>query len=157
MLRLLYVAATRAKKRLILITDDAPLAERVAKKPLFKRAAVQIVRDPFLYPPASLDVRFMGLRDVALGVSYYSGFSPQDAPVAGDACRLEKNGDIHYLIYQGRRLERCSKAFNAELDQALAKGWRFREATIENVVMWHDRERDLWLPHALAKVVLEKM
>ncbi len=155
-LRLLYVAVTRAKKHLVLISDDVALAERLESRSWFRRGPLRIIRQEKLYKPAPLEVRFMSLRDVFLGVSYYSALRPEEAPVAGDRCEMKKVAGLYYLFYNNRKVERLSKSFSHTLDTIFAEGWKLREAIVDNVVMWRDRERDLWFPHVLAKLVFEK-
>ncbi len=159
-LRLLYVAFTRAKEELTVVTSDASIVDFLHSKRFMRwvgKNDLEIIRHTESFPKANTKTYIMNLKDVMLSYSYYSVLDAP-RPVAGGKCSLDvKGAPIFYLqAVDGRRIERLSKAFAKTLQESFRKGWRIEETEIDSIVYWHDREHGVWLPHVLCKVVEKK-
>ncbi|MCF6201737.1 MAG: ATP-binding domain-containing protein, partial [Hydrogenimonas sp.] len=155
-LRLLYVAFTRAKEELIIVSDDEALTKIISRKKFISLKTdrdLKIIQEKRIFPEAQRHTHIMSLRDVVLGYSYYSALS-LPRPLAGEKCVLETGQEsFHLRSKDNRRIERLSKAMTRALKERAQHGWHIEEIEIESVVFWYDRKHDLWLPHVLAKVV----
>ncbi len=154
-LRLLYVAMTRAKSHLHLVTNDKNLIQILKKADSLFAQTVSYRIDSIAHPPPASHTHVMSLKDVALGIAYYSGLSSNQRPVAGSHLVLDDDNFPYHLLQEGRRIERLSKAFSAKLKKRIDAGWRVHDIEVDAVVHWLDREKKRDFVHALAKIVLE--
>jgi len=153
-LRLLYVAFTRAKLRLTIVTDDRKLVRTLQNSKTASNKLFQISRDTTRYPAPGVRTHMMSLRDVALGFSYYDHYLQKERPVAGVPCELERSQTPFYLLFRKKRIERLSKNFSARLEAMLDNGWRLEEIVIDAVVHWYDAQNERDTTHVLAKVLM---
>jgi len=153
-LRLLYVAMTRAKTDLHVVTNDQKLIGILKKADSFLSKTLAYRTDTTVYPPPATQTHIMSLRDVALSYSYYSSLSPASRPVSGSLCTLQTGSFPYHLLYKNRRVERLSKAFSQTLRERIEKGWQVREIETDSVVHWYDTEKEAEFMHVLAKIVI---
>ncbi len=149
-LRVLYVAFTRAKSNLSIVTNDKELVTLLTDpNNLFFHL------DTKTYPSPSTKTYLMGLDDVVLSYSFYSFLKKQ--PVAGDSLSLLKvSKDQFFLTFNNHKVEKLSKKFSLKLNYDLSCNFFVKEITTDAIVFWKDKERDVYLPHLLAKVVMSK-
>ena len=156
-LRLLFVAFTRAKKELMIVTDDPLLLKWLEDANTLFKKSVSIERDRARHPPPSGKILLMGLADVVLSVSPYSYIEEASRPVAGDSCDIDTTLVPYHITYRGTKVERLSKSFCRVLEKEMNEGWRIEAVEVDSVVFWHDPKRDIELPHLLAKVTLARV
>jgi len=155
-LRLIYVAMTRAKTRLQIVTDDRRLTELLKEaNTLFSKSLIHEI-DHSAYPPPMTRTYMMSLRDVHLGISYVSSLKIGNRPVAGNICTLQSDTFPYHLLYENRRVERLSKGFSHELENRLREGWKVEEIEVDSAVYWYDREKEREFLHLLGRVVMQK-
>ena len=156
-LRLLYVAFTRAKEELIIVSSEASLIKLLDPGKLMRlmgKNDLSIIREKGPFPTAKTKTHLMSLKDVVLGYSYYSALDTP-RPVSGEQCKLDIKNSLDFYLQSndGRRIQRLSKSFTNTLRGSYGKGWCIEELEIDSVVYWYDKKHDIWLPHVLCKVV----
>ena len=155
--RLLYVAFTRAKDELVIVTSDASIVKMLESGGLMRlmgKKDLKVIEEKGPFSAPTTKTHIMSLKDVLLGYSYYSALHPP-RPAAGEKCFLETGSfPVFYLrSADGRRMERLSKAFAETLQKSFRNGWRIEEMEIDAIVYWYDKKHDIWLPHVLCKVM----
>jgi ATP-dependent DNA helicase RecQ len=153
-LRLLYVAFTRAKHRLTIVTDDHKLVRTLQSGKTDSDKRLRIHRDTTRYSAPAIRTHMMSLRDVALGFSHYDHYPEQQRPVAGALCELDTDRTPYYLLFQQKRIERLSKNFTAKLERMLEDGWHPEEIVIDAIAHWYDVQNERDTTHVLAKVIM---
>ena len=154
-IRLLYVAMTRAKNHLHIVTNDKDLLKILQKANSFFSKTLTLHTDLTPYPPPNAYTHIMSLKDVALGISYYSGLPPKQRPVAGSTLTLDTSSEPYRLFFHNRPVEKLSKACTQKLKTFLEKGWQCKEIEVDATVYWFDKERKEVFPHLLGKIILQ--
>ncbi len=149
-LRLYYVGMTRAKERLSIfhrgerrfkITGDYCRHRTV--EPISKATEESSI------------ILIMGLSDIHLGFEGVQNRKEMTI-LAGEPLQLHpvgRNG-IFQLHYHGAVVEQLSKRFHKKVEDYLSRGYRIKEAKVDFVVQWRDRDRDRELRHVLAQIEL---
>ena len=149
-LRLLYVAATRARKSLTVFGDDKMLP--AAWLDCFQHRGVAKTAGI----PRSLHLE-TGLSDVKLG-DYFKNGNKYDVLVErlqkqlgkeplGKMLHVDWNGKL-YFVKESLRWARFSDKLNDQCVRSLSKyGWKPRQATLSQVVRWRsDKGEETWVP-----------
>lgn len=150
LIRLYYVAMTRAKKRLIMISDDHSFV-RILPKDL------SIQHDESMYLQPATKTFVMTLKDVNLGFSGRQNFIPEEL-VAGTKVQIGKypGSERHHLFVDGEAIACLASQFDATINEKLQEGYEVVDIEVESVVIWEDRKRNEARKHALCKIVLRK-
>ncbi len=150
-LRLLFVAATRAKESLKIVTEDVEIAKALETT----KSSIVLTNSSKYREPSTLTY-LMTLKDVNLGRSPYSALSSSQVPVAGETVQLKKLDGRYVFTYNNRIIEYLSKDFSKKLQKRFLSGWTIKEIKVEAIVYWKDKISKTYLPHLLAKVILQK-
>ncbi len=152
-LRLLYVACTRAMERLVIHTD-APFLPEYDDSTLVRESSS--VEHPM---PEQIDY-VLGMRDVNLGSCWYEAAQinalrtgAELQPVARDFNNGPAPGlgtdDTCLLLYS----QRFKDGPYAKLQQL---GYSITAASVEYLVHWHNKERDVWHEVVLPRIRLQR-
>jgi len=151
LLRLYYVGVTRAKKSLMVLTNDQKL-------PTILPSHVARIKDYRRYPPIGTKTFLMTLENVVLSVSGWHN-STSKALIAGtkvtmnwcDVCEKFCIYLDHYL------LEKISRKFEKEIQKYRNRGYEIKDIEVESVVVWFNKEKNQRIKHALCKIVMRKL
>ena len=149
-LRLYYVGMTRAKTELTIL--------RYGKSKLEKEGSVKYLFDETHYEAGEGQATLiMGLRDVVLGYDNTMTMNNEEM-IAGDIVKFKPRGEAKpfAIYYKEKRVGLLSKSFYNKLQEYFGKGYRIDSVHIDYVVLWYDKENDVYLKHPLCKVVLKK-
>ncbi|MGE4511796.1 MAG: RecQ family ATP-dependent DNA helicase [Sulfurimonadaceae bacterium] len=148
--RLFYVAMTRAKKKLIIVTDDAFFSQN-------KTSATEIVLNHNEYLQPIQKTLIMGLSDIYL--QYRSQRDKNSLTLlAGSKVTLQKQ-DPKYpysIVLDHFLIGRLSKKMQNELEKSEAQGYKIVHVNIENVVAWYDEKIQDYRELPLCKIIMSK-
>jgi len=148
--RLFYVAITRAKKKLIIVTDDTIFSQN-------KTLGTEISLNHNEYLQPTQKTFIMGLSDIYL--QYQSQHHKNSvALIAGSKVMLHKYDPKYpYTIVLDRLLiGRLSQKMQNELEKSEAQGYKIVHANIENVVAWYDEKIQNYRELPLCKIIMSK-
>jgi len=150
LLRLYYVAVTRAKKELIIMTDHQRLLSILPND-------LTIIKDHRRYAPTDTQTSIMTLRNVALGFSGWQN-DVSEALIAGTKVTMRRmpGSDKLHLFVGNDPIERLSKEFDKTIKERLKAGYRVVDIEVESVVLWKDKKENKRIKHALCKIVMKK-
>ncbi len=150
LLRLYYVAMTRAKKRLVIVSNDRAFA---ALPP----SALGRIEDLLEYEAPTHKTLVMTLRDIRLGFSGRQNFEDEEL-IAGTEVTFgyyPYSERLHVML-AGEAIACLSKSFDDQINNYCSKGYAIERISVESVVMWHNPKRDETIKHALCTFVLQK-
>ena len=149
LLRLYYVAMTRAKKRLIILTDDTNFISHLPKD-------LKIIDDHTAYEAPRTKTFIMSLKDIHLGFSGRQNFVDEEL-IAGSKVTMKLfSNNIYHIFIHDEPIERLSIRFDTAIKEHLALGYKITDVEIDSVVIWQDIERKEAIKHALCKIILKK-
>ncbi|MBF0274128.1 MAG: RecQ family ATP-dependent DNA helicase [Nitrospinae bacterium] len=146
--RLLYVAITRAKKNLVIHTNQSFFDAAFPEKE-------NISFDKKSYEPPNCLVKQMNLSDVRL--SFFKGNKQKEnikKVKPGDKLSIFDNQpDIFHHKEYGEVCQ-FSKAYNEQLQLLIKKGYRVTDIEIDYLVVWKDKEENKEYRIVLPKLIL---
>lgn len=149
LLRLYYVAITRAKHRLYIVTDDSPFVSMLPTN-------TAIRHDHTMYEAPATKTFIMTLKDVYLGFSGRQNFVPEEL-IAGTKVTLAPHPNLERLclFIENEAIACLSKNFDTVIKEKLHRGYTVEDIEIESVVIWKDKERKEAIKQPLCKLVLK--
>jgi len=150
LIRLYYVAVTRAKKELIILTDKKSLLSIMPKD-------ITVIKDSNHYEEVNTKTFIMTLRDVFLGFcGWHNGRT--EPLVAGTKVQMRKRSrDKRFHLFVGNNIVEClSKDFSKKIDEYIEAGYSVDDIEVESVVVWRDKKENRYIKHALCKIVMKK-
>lgn len=149
LLRLYYVAMTRAKHSLYIVTDDRHFVSMLPTN-------LMIRHDNTIYEAPTTKTFIMSLRDINLGFSGRQNFVPEEL-IAGTKATLTKHPKMEQfcLFVEDEAIARLSKSFDTKIKEKLQQGYTVEDVEIESVVIWKDKERKEAIKQPLCKLILK--
>lgn len=150
MKRLFYVGMTRAKKRLIIITDNSDFCQ-------FAKTLVKFEIDESVYPEPKAKTFVMSLADLNLGFSRNRKIPELDL-IAGTKAKVVTllQGKPYGLEQNRVVISQFSKKMFEKIKEQENKGYAIQDIEIENVVSWFDEQSGQYRQQPLCKVVMMK-
>lgn len=148
-IRLFYVAMTRAKKRLIIVTDNK----------LFDKYSTSSVQNKYnskIYTKPNRKTLVMGLKD--LYISFYNDQDKQKVDLITGSQAFVKEltqGKAYYITQNNLSIAQFSKKMQSTIREHETKGYKIVDVTIENVVESLDENSNIYRQLPLCKVVME--
>jgi len=148
--RLFYVGMTRAKKKLIIVTDNK----------YFQMMSTKNVKNTLNnknYTEPNKKIFVMGLSDLYMSFQSQCGDKKDDF-LAGsriDIKKLQKDKP-YYLIQNGNLIAQLSKKMQEVIATHEKRGYLLSDVIIENVIEWYDEKNDKYRYLPLCKISMEK-
>lgn len=147
MIRLFYVAVTRAKKELIIMTDKKQFVSLLPKE-------TAIIKDNTLYNPIKTKTFIMTLKDVVLSFSGWQNRISKPL-ISGIKVQIKQINGKYYIYCKNNPIECLSKDFSEKIKNYIQRGYKIDNAEIESMVLWKDKKTNEDIKHALCKIVLK--
>ena len=151
MKRLFYVGMTRAKKRLIIVTNNNDFCD-------FAKTLVKTEIDESIYPEPKSKTFVMGLDDLHLGFNRGRDILALDL-IAGTKVKAVKSppGKPYGLEQNHVVISQFSKKMFEKIQGQEQKGYEIQDIEIENVVSWFDENCGQFRQQPLCKVVMMRL
>lgn len=149
LLRLYYVGMTRAKSRLVFVTDDHNFVRMLPNN-------IYIHHDEKEYDAPSTKTFIMSLRDIYLGFSGRQNYVPEEL-IAGTKATIGMypGSNRLHLFVDDEAIGCLAKSFDEMIKEKLQSGYSIDDIEIESVVIWKDKERKEAIKQPLCKLVLK--
>lgn len=150
LLRLYYVAMTRARKRLVIITDDAGFVHRLP-------GSITIEHNDIMYDPPHTKTLIMTLKDVNLGFSGRQNFIDEEllAGMKATIGRYPGSERLHVML-KGEAIARLARGFDTLIKEILQNRYELVDIEVESVVIWQNLKTHEAIKHALCKFIFTK-
>jgi len=148
--RLFYVGMTRAKKRLIIVTDSDVFSKSLT-------SAVQLRTDLTIYKEPKRKTLVMGLADLYL--SFQGGQDIQEVDlISGTKAYIKEvmPKKPYFIMQDGLMIARFSNKMNNEILLLEQQNYKIIDVEIENIIHWFDEKNSVFRQEPLCKIVLEK-
>jgi len=150
LIRLYYVAVTRAKKELIILTDKKHLLSIMPKD-------ITVIKDNNHYEQVNTKTCIMTLRDVFLGFCGWHNGRMEPLVVGTKVQMSKRNKDKRFHLFVGNNIIEClSKDFSKKIKEYIEAGYSVDDIEVESVVVWRDKKENRHIKHALCKIVMKK-
>ena len=147
-----YVGMTRAKERLHIFHHDKKHFHLQGVDAKYSKPSVLLSSTE----SSPLQILVMGLDDIVLSFVGVQNYKRIDI-VAGDTVSIETDRKGKMVIkFFGEVVGWFSKKFQEKVTSFLKRGYRIKQAKVDFVIFWEDKERTRFLKHVLCELELRK-